>query len=71
MPLEFFVQPEGIITDTVCVDTRKKAREFCPKTVTEIFNAKYPISVCDKHTSVDWNKNQEATDARKKSKVTW
>jgi penicillin-binding protein 1A len=71
LQLEYFIQPEGIITDTICVDTKKKAREFCPKKATEIFNAKYPIGLCDKHTSVDWNQGQETPEAQKKSRVTW
>jgi penicillin-binding protein 1A len=68
---ETFVQPEGIITDTICVDTKKKAREWCPKKTTEIFNAKYPLGLCDKHTSADWNQGKEGEDTRKKSKINW
>ena len=71
LPLEYFAQPEGIITDTICVDTRKKAREWCPNKTTEIFNVKYPIGLCDKHTSADWNRNKEGEDVRKNSKMTW
>lgn len=68
---EFFIQPEGIITDTICADTKKKAREWCPTKTTEIFNSKYPIGLCDKHTSADWNQGKEGEDARKKSKINW
>jgi penicillin-binding protein 1A len=68
---EIFVQPEGIITDTICIDTKKKAREWCPTKTTEIFNAKYPIGLCDKHTSADWNQGKEGEDTRKKSKINW
>ncbi|MGD1044006.1 MAG: PBP1A family penicillin-binding protein [Bacteroidota bacterium] len=68
---EVFVQPEGIVTDTICADTKKKAREWCPIKTTEIFNAKYPIGLCDKHTSVDWNQGKEGEDTRKKSKINW
>jgi penicillin-binding protein 1A len=68
---EFFVQPEGIITDTICTDTKKKAREWCPIKTTEIFNAKYPLGLCDKHTSADWNQSKEGEDTRKKSKINW
>ena len=68
---EIFVQPEGIITDTICADTKKKAREWCPIKTTEIFNAKYPIGLCDKHTSADWNQGKEGEDTRKKSKINW
>ncbi|MCX6123097.1 MAG: PBP1A family penicillin-binding protein [Ignavibacteriales bacterium] len=68
---EIFVQPEGIITDTICADTKKKAREWCPNKTTEIFNAKYPLGLCDKHTSADWNQGKEGEDTRKKSKINW
>lgn len=68
---EYFIQPEGVVTDTICVETKKKARPFCPQKTTEIFNVKYLLPLCDKHTSADWNQNQETSDARKKSKVTW
>jgi penicillin-binding protein 1A len=68
---ETFVQPDGIITDTICADTKKKAREWCPNKTTEIFNAKYPLGLCDKHTSADWNQGKEGEDTRKKSKINW
>jgi len=68
---EIFVQPEGIVTDTICVDTKKKAREWCPNKTTEIFNVKYPLGLCDKHTSADWNQGKEGEDTRKKSKINW
>jgi penicillin-binding protein 1A len=71
LPLEYFAQPEGIITDTICVDTKKKAREWCPNKTTEIFNVKYPIGLCDKHTSADWKRDKEGEDVRKNSKITW
>ncbi len=70
LPLEYFNQPEGIATDTICVDTKKKAREFCPEKTTEIFNVRYPLGLCEKHTSADWNEGSE-NDARRKSKVNW
>jgi len=65
-PLDYFVQPDGIVTDTICTDTKKKAREYCPQRTTEIFNSKYPIGLCDKHTSPNW---QEGLD--KPSKISW
>ena len=55
---DYFRQPEGIITDTICVDTKKKAREFCPEKTTEIFNAKYPIGLCDVHTGPHWREEK-------------
>jgi penicillin-binding protein 1A len=68
METEYFHQPDGIITDTICVDTKKKAREFCPMKTTEIFNSKYPLGLCEKHTSANWNEEEKE---RKKSKITW
>ncbi|MEX0737447.1 MAG: PBP1A family penicillin-binding protein [Bacteroidota bacterium] len=59
LPLEYFRQPEGVITDTICVETKRKAREFCPETTTEIFNAKYPIGECDIHTSPAWRNDRQ------------
>lgn len=66
LPLEYFRQPDGIITDTICVDTKKKAREWCPSRMTEIFNARYPIGLCDLHTSLHWNLGKENP-----SKISW
>jgi len=66
MTLEYFKRPDGVVTDTICVETKKKAREFCPAKMEEIFNAKYPLSLCDKHTSANWNDQQQAP-----SKINW
>ncbi len=72
LPLEFFEQPPGVITDTICAETKKKARPYCPEKTTEIFNAKYPISLCDKHTTPDWKQETDTTDnVRKNSKISW
>ncbi|HEY6953480.1 MAG TPA: penicillin-binding transpeptidase domain-containing protein, partial [Bacteroidota bacterium] len=68
LPVKDFEQPTGVITDTVCVDTKMKAREWCPNKMTEIFNAKYPLPLCDKHTSARWN---EERDPATKSKISW
>jgi penicillin-binding protein 1A len=72
LPPEYFVQPEGIVTDTICDDTKKQAREWCPNKTTEIFNIKYPLGLCDKHTSADWNRdNKESEDTKNKGRSTW
>jgi penicillin-binding protein 1A len=65
LQLDYFKEPEGIVTDTICVDTKKKAREFCPEKTTEIFNSKYPIGECDVHTSPNWR------DQKNPNKVNW
>ena len=67
-PTTDFQQPPGVITDTVCVDTKMKAREWCPNKMTEIFNAKYPLPLCNKHTGPHWN---EERDPSSKSKIAW
>jgi len=51
LPISSFVQPDGVVTATICAQTGKLATEFCPQKVTEIFNAKYLPPVCDVHTS--------------------
>ncbi|MEX1138395.1 MAG: PBP1A family penicillin-binding protein [Bacteroidota bacterium] len=66
MDLQYFQRPDGVVTDTICADTKKKAREFCPIKVEEIFNSKYPLSLCDKHTSMNWNEEQQTP-----SKIHW
>ena len=68
LPVEYFEQPPGIVTDTLCVETKKKAREWCPNRMTEIFNVKYPTTLCDKHTSANWNEGKEPAT---KSKIAW
>ncbi|MCX6144699.1 MAG: penicillin-binding transpeptidase domain-containing protein [Ignavibacteriales bacterium] len=65
LQLDYFKEPDGIVTDTICVDTKKKAREFCPEKTTEIFNSKYPIGQCDVHTSPNWRVEKNP------SKVNW
>lgn len=66
LSLQYFQRPDGVVTDTICVDTKKKAREFCPIKGEEIFNVKYPLSLCDKHTSMNWNEEQQTP-----SKIHW
>ena len=68
MPTNDFEQPTGVVTDTVCVDTKMKAREWCPNKMTEIFNVKYTLPICNKHTSARWN---EERDPATKSKISW
>lgn len=59
MPVTSFVQPEGVVTATICAQTGKLATEFCPEKITEIFNAKYLPPVCDVHTSPASSKAQQ------------
>ena len=69
MPYERFNRPEGVISDTICVETKRKATEYCPETMIELFNAKYPISTCEKHASPTWNQGEG--EIRRRSKISW
>ena len=63
MPLDYFARPEGIELDTICVETKKLATEYCPEKTTEVFNKKYPPGKCPKHTSWRWREEQESKNA--------
>ncbi len=51
MPMEYFVMPDGIERDTICVESKKKATPFCPDVYEEVFNRAYPPGECPQHTS--------------------
>ena len=51
MAADYFVQPDGIERDTICVETKKMATQFCPVRAEEIFNKNYLPGKCQKHTS--------------------
>ena len=61
MPIEYFVQPDGVERDTICSETKQKATPYCPNREEEVFNKKYAPGMCQKHTSwlpkTDSNKN--------------
>ncbi len=54
MPLDYFIQPEGVERDTICIETKKLATQFCPSRTEEVFNKKYRPSACDKHANEHW-----------------
>ena len=56
---EFFEKPDGVVVDTICVDTKKLATQFCPKKIAEVFNAKYQPPSCDKHTTANWKEGED------------
>ncbi len=60
MPLQYFVQPDGVEQDTVCSETKKIATPYCPSTEVELFNKKYPPGKCPKHTSWHWNDDENS-----------
>jgi len=37
MPLGYFNQPDGVVRDTICVETKKLATIYCPNKTEEIF----------------------------------
>lgn len=45
---------------TICVETKKKAREYLPDKAVELFNAKYPRRPVRKHTTEQWNEGDDA-----------
>ena len=58
LPLEFFTEPEGIVHERICSETKDLATEYCPETVDEIFNKKYLPPPCSVHTSPNWQYNR-------------
>ncbi|MBI5216695.1 MAG: PBP1A family penicillin-binding protein [Ignavibacteriae bacterium] len=60
MPLGYFNQPEGVVRDTICAETKKLATEYCPNKIEELFNRKYRPEACPKHTSWRWKEEEEA-----------
>ena len=51
LPQEYFVQPDGVERDTICVESKKKSTPWCPEVTTEVFNRAYPPGDCPIHTS--------------------
>ncbi|HZY09871.1 MAG TPA: PBP1A family penicillin-binding protein [Bacteroidota bacterium] len=60
LPVEYFTQPDGIVRDSICTDTKKLTRQYCPGRVEEVFNKKYLPDSCDKHTSWQWRDLEES-----------
>ncbi len=49
----YFRMPNGVEKDSICVDTKKLATEFCPHKIVEVFNSKYLPAFCPIHTSAE------------------
>jgi len=64
MPLDYFVQPEGIERDTICTETKKIATPYCPERMEEVFNKKYRPGLCDKHTNPRWKEERPSPTTR-------
>jgi penicillin-binding protein 1A len=63
LPLEFFTEPEGVLREKICSETKGLATEFCPTTEEEIFNRKYLPPSCPVHTSANWKNNKPTKNA--------
>jgi membrane carboxypeptidase/penicillin-binding protein len=59
MPLEYFTKPDGVLRQTICIETKMLATEYCPRTMTEYFLPKTLPGRCDKHTSSKWKEGEE------------
>jgi penicillin-binding protein 1A len=59
MPAEDFQMPAGIFRDTICVDTKQLATEFCPEKAIEYFTEKTRPPQCTKHTTAKWKDGEE------------
>jgi penicillin-binding protein 1A len=59
MPLQYFEKPAGVLQETICIDTKKLATQYCPNTATEYFTEKTLPGRCDKHTSSKWNEGED------------
>ncbi|MBI3766521.1 MAG: hypothetical protein HY277_08490 [Ignavibacteriales bacterium] len=63
LPVQYFVQPDGVEQDTICADTKKIATQYCPERVMEVFNKKYPPGKCQKHTSWNWREGENSKNS--------
>lgn len=61
--IDDFVQPEGIVTSTICLDTKQVSTQYCPDTGTEFFNKKYLPGACTKHTSWRWREERNSNNS--------
>jgi penicillin-binding protein 1A len=59
MPLEYFERPATVSEDTICVDTKKLATQYCPDRTVEYFTEKTRPGKCDKHTTKMWKEGEE------------
>jgi penicillin-binding protein 1A len=58
LPINDFVQPDGVERDTICSETKKLATPFCPETEEEFFNKKFVPGKCTVHTTWRWKEQQ-------------
>ncbi len=56
---EYFEQPEGIVKETICSETKELATEFCPVSEEEYFNKKYIPDKCSLHIDSNWDSGKK------------
>jgi penicillin-binding protein 1A len=59
MPLEYFQRPATVSADTICVETKKLATQYCPDRTVEYFTESTRPGSCDKHTTKMWRDGEE------------
>ncbi len=59
MPPQYFARPSTVFKDSICVDTKELATEFCPEKMIEYFTSKTRPGTCTKHTTADWKDHVE------------
>jgi penicillin-binding protein 1A len=59
LPLEYFKRPATVSADTICVETKKLATQYCPERMVEYFTSKTRPGACDKHTTELWRQGEE------------
>jgi len=59
MPVEYFQRPAGVYADTLCVETKMRATQYCPTTMVEYFTEKMRPGICQKHTTSKWREGEE------------
>ena len=59
LPLEYFEKPAKVIADTICVDTKKLATQYCPDRMVEYFTEKTLPARCSKHSTSKWKEGEE------------
>jgi penicillin-binding protein 1A len=60
MPLEYFEKPASLYADSICVETKKLATQYCPLKALEYFTAKTRPGKCDKHSSELWKEGDDS-----------
>ncbi|MEK7262950.1 MAG: PBP1A family penicillin-binding protein [Bacteroidota bacterium] len=56
LPLAYFQMPDGVVTKSICMESKKIATDLCPEVYDEVFNEKYLPESCAVH---DLNKLKE------------